>query len=72
MHVGGVQTHVAERVCCLRAFAVVSVSRGKKHRCQSLPQQPNTSSRWALKERELGMLEGTLKTIEDNMRVWIK
>ncbi|GJS91412.1 putative ribonuclease H-like domain-containing protein [Tanacetum coccineum] len=34
------------------------------------PQQPNTSSRWALKERgfdTLDALEGTLKTIEDTM-----
>ncbi|GJV09134.1 hypothetical protein Tco_1346790 [Tanacetum coccineum] len=48
---GGVQAQVTERICCLHVFAYVSVSRGKKYRCQSLPQQPNSSSRWALKAR---------------------
>ncbi|GJS28691.1 hypothetical protein Tco_0489311 [Tanacetum coccineum] len=33
---------------CFRAFAYVSVSRGKKYMCQSLPQQPSTLAKWAL------------------------
>ncbi|GJR61018.1 hypothetical protein Tco_1503180 [Tanacetum coccineum] len=36
-HDGGVQAQFAECDWCFRAFAHVSVSRGKKYMCQSLP-----------------------------------